>query len=308
MCHSLYLVYQRVPPERPTHFFSIFIKGYRIWCQQIHGHSDGSTSIGSLGSHGPGSSDDNQKSRRRLDSSSSLADEHWRSAVLLFLCGQYHRRITKWINTLWEESNMPADNRPATIHCKAGSTSVRLIFESRAKCQDFVRYQVDGTSCEIDSLFSGLKQLLLSANPNPLRRTGWKTNCAFVESCLTSSKFSSLIEMTKVHSSSKCSTLVHMSSASNMEETALENLYSNWLLLETDKHLPFLPLSCLSLVFILMCCNVFSLSSQQGQCVMVAPRLTAFSPPGGSRRLLQRFPVSMGSTLCVIFDSQCRFA
>ena len=28
-------------------------------------------------------------------------------------------------------------------------------------------------------------------------------------------------------------------------------------------------------------------------------RLTAFSPPGGSRRLFLRFPVSMGSSLCV---------
>ena len=42
------------------------------------------------------------------------------------------------MSALWEESNMPADNRPVTIHCKAGSTSVRLVFESRAKCQDLV--------------------------------------------------------------------------------------------------------------------------------------------------------------------------
>ena len=90
--------------------------------------------------------------RRRLDTSSSTADEHVRSAVLLrFPCEQYHKGITKWMNTLWEESNTPADNRPVRIHCKAGSTSVRLVFESRAKCQDFVvRYKNNGIPCEID--------------------------------------------------------------------------------------------------------------------------------------------------------------
>ena len=47
------------------------------------GHGDGSTDTGSLGSHGPGSSDDNRNTRRRLDTFSSPEDEHTRSAVLL---------------------------------------------------------------------------------------------------------------------------------------------------------------------------------------------------------------------------------
>ena len=115
-------------------------------------YTRGSTTTGSLWSHGPGSSDDNRNTRRRLDTSSSPADEHARSAVLLrFPCEQYHTGITKWINTLWERSNMPADS--------------------------------------------------------------W----------LTKSKFSSLIEMTKVHSSSQHSTLAHMSSASKIEDMELEN-------------------------------------------------------------------------------------
>ena len=110
----------------------------RSW--NILGHSDGSTATGSLGS------DDNRNTRRRVDPSSSPADENARSAVLLrFLGEQYHKGITKSINTLWEESNMPADNRPVKTLCKAGSTSVRLVFESRAKCQNFVvRYKEDG--------------------------------------------------------------------------------------------------------------------------------------------------------------------
>ena len=46
------------------------------------------------------------------------------------------------------------------------------------------------------------------------------------------------MEMTKVHLSSQRSMLAHMSSASKVEETELENRCSNLLLLEVDKHLP----------------------------------------------------------------------
>ena len=121
----------------------------------ILGHSDGSTATGSLGSHGPGSSDDNRNTRRRLNTFSSPEDEQSRSAVLLrFPNEQYHRGITKWIDNLWEESNMQACNKSVRIHCKAGSVSVRLVFETRAKCQDFVaRCKDDGIPYAIDSPF-----------------------------------------------------------------------------------------------------------------------------------------------------------
>ena len=60
----------------------------RFW--NILGHSDGSKATGFLGSHGPGSSDDNRNIRRRFDFSLSPADEHARSAVLLrFPCEQF---------------------------------------------------------------------------------------------------------------------------------------------------------------------------------------------------------------------------
>ena len=53
--------------------------------------------------------------------------------------------ITKWTNNLWEESNMPAYNKLVRIHYKAGSVSVSRVFETRAKCQDFIaRYKDDG--------------------------------------------------------------------------------------------------------------------------------------------------------------------
>ena len=69
----------------------------RSW--NILGHSDGTTATGSLGSHGPGSSDDNRNTRRRLDTFSSPEDEQARSAVLLqFPCEQYYQEITMLIN------------------------------------------------------------------------------------------------------------------------------------------------------------------------------------------------------------------
>ena len=123
----------------------------RSW--NILGHSDGSTATGSLGPHGPGSSDDNRNTRRRIDTSSSPENEQPRSAVLLrFHCEQFHKGTTQWIDNLWEESNMPANNKPVRIHCKASSVWVRLVFETRAKCQDFIaRYKDDGIPYEINS-------------------------------------------------------------------------------------------------------------------------------------------------------------
>ena len=113
---------------------------------------DGSTAAVS---HGPGSSDDNRNTRRRLDTFSSTEDEQTRSAVLLqFPCEQYHKGITKWIDDLWEGSNMPACNKLVRIYCKAGSVSVRLVFETRGNCQDFiVRYKDDGIHYAINSPF-----------------------------------------------------------------------------------------------------------------------------------------------------------
>ena len=99
---------------------------------------EGSTATSPLGSHGPGSSDDSRHTRRRLDTFTSPEDEHARSAVFLrFPCEQYHTGVMNWINNLREESNTPACNKLAIVHCKAGSESARLVFETRAKCQDF---------------------------------------------------------------------------------------------------------------------------------------------------------------------------
>ena len=82
----------------------------------VLGQSDGSTATGSLGSHGPGSSDDNRNTRRRLDTFTSPEDEHARSAVLLrFSCEQYHTGITNWINNLWENQTFQSIINPSEL-------------------------------------------------------------------------------------------------------------------------------------------------------------------------------------------------
>ena len=70
----------------------------------------------------------------------------------------------------------------------------------------------------------------------------------------------------------------------------LKNHWSNLLLFEADKLLPLLHLSCLSLVFLLMCNNTFSLKPTGVICeggIFASP---LFSPPGGPRLLFCGFP------------------
>ena len=70
----------------------------------------------------------------------------------------------------WEESNMPACNKPVRICCKAGSVSVRLVFETRAKCHDFIaRYKDDGILMQLTVPSAVPIQISLSANPNQLK-------------------------------------------------------------------------------------------------------------------------------------------
>ena len=65
---------------------------------------------------------------------------------------QHHVGVSMWVNSIRQESNIPAYNKPITVHCKTGGPSASLVFETRAECQDFVaRYKDDGIPYEIDS-------------------------------------------------------------------------------------------------------------------------------------------------------------
>ena len=91
------------------------------------------------------------------------------------------------------------------------------------------------------------KQLSRCVNPNQLKTRRSESKLRFRGRCWpNSSKFSSVMEMTKVHLSSQRSTPAHKSSALKIEEAGSENLCSNLPPLEGH------------------------LSSQHGQCVMAA--------------------------------------
>ena len=88
----------------------------------------------------------------------------------------------------------PSPPRP-TAH---SSVSVKLVFATRAKCQDFVaRYKDDGLPLQqLSDPSSALIQLSLSVNPNPLKTKRLENNLRLCgKNWLTNSKFSSQMEV-----------------------------------------------------------------------------------------------------------------
>ena len=170
---------------------------------------------------------------------------------------------------------MPAYNKPVRNHCKAGSVSVRLVFETRAKCQDFVdRCKDDGIPFAIDSPFC-------CTNTNedreignlfaPLRR-----------------ELSDQLKLLFLDGDDEWM-LAHKSSASKIAETGSENRFSNLLLLEADKHLPFLHLTCVFLVFLVNCYNGSSLKPVRPMCDGRSLASPLFRPLAGRGALFRGF-------------------
>ena len=147
------------------------------------------------------------------------------------------------------------------------------------------------------------KQLFRYANPNHLKTERSGSNFRLCGECWPdSSKFSSLMEMTKVHLLSQRSMLAHKFSASRV----VENLCSKLAPFGSGQLFTLVaPDLCVFLVFLVKSCNGSSLKPARPMCDDRRPFcLTAFSPPGGSRHPFPRFPVSMGPTLGALSDSQ----
>ena len=97
----------------------------RSW--NLLGQADGSIAAGCLG---PGPSDENRNTRRRLDTFSNPDDENARSAVMLqFPCEQSHAGVSVWLWKFWATTNVPSFNRFIRIHCKRVSQSATIAFE-----------------------------------------------------------------------------------------------------------------------------------------------------------------------------------
>ena len=68
--------------------------------------------------------------------------------LLQFPCEQVHAGVSTWFDKFLATADIPAANKPIEIHCKTGSRSARLVFETRARCREFVvRFKDDGIQC-----------------------------------------------------------------------------------------------------------------------------------------------------------------
>ena len=221
------------------------------------GHSDGSTATGSLGSHGPGSSDDNRNARRRLDTFSSPEDEHARSAVLLqFPSEQYHAGVSTWFEKFWGTTNA-SFSKPTRIHCKTGSMSARLVFETRAKSQDFVAARMMVSLMRLIAHFAIPVPISLSANPNRLKIEKLEDDLRlFGESCPPNYKTISLNEMPKTFSLFLHLTHVHKSSAFWIAGTEWRNQFSSLHIPDTNSRLILLLLTYVFQTFLMMSCDM----------------------------------------------------
>ena len=76
---------------------------------------------------------------------------------------------SNWLEKFWATTNAPDFNKPMRIHCKTDSLSARLVFETRAKCQDFVaRYIDDGIPHAVDSPFCNTSTYITVRQSKPL--------------------------------------------------------------------------------------------------------------------------------------------
>ena len=105
-----------------------------------------------------------------------------------------------------------------------------------------------------------------------------------------SSKFSSLKEMTQVHSLSLRLTPEHKFLASRNEATVWETKCSNLFLMETDSCLLLLLLICVFLVFLMECCNRSSLKPERPMCEGRPFASTLFRRLAGRGSFFRGFP------------------
>ena len=233
---------------------------------------DGSTATGS---QDPGSCEEGRNTRRRLDKFSGPDDGNARCAVLLrFLCEQCHAGVSAWL-----KKTVATDDMPPRIHCQTGTTSARLVFNMRAKCQKFVaRCRDHGLSCSVDSPFCNTSATILvrhSKSPED-REIGrrfaplWEVH-----------KNISVNMIPKAISSIQPLISGHKSSTYTLAETELENQFFGFTLGKIKDSMSLL-LVCASLVSLMRCCvnlqvkQAIRLRIARQLCLFAAWRVEAF--------------------------------
>ena len=129
------------------------------------------------------------------------------------------------------------------------------------------RYKDGGITHEIDTFLCTSKTTILVRHSESIEdgETGEQL-CPYGELLPKNSEFSSRMETTKAHLLFQHVMPAHKFSALRIEEMALENLCSNLIPVEVDRHSLLFLLTCVSLVFLMKFCNVFSLEPVRPGC------------------------------------------
>ena len=245
--------------------------------------------------------------QRAVSRVSCLDVESWSSWLKSFMSPSFHLHAMSWCAVLFDLFIFPFYfDLSFTVFFHSSvlmHPDLHTDLDNLDSVENNLRHSAKGSLDAYDVSFS----LTLSSNPNQLKTRRLESNLRLCgENWQISSKSSSLMEMTKLHLSSQRSTVAHMSTATKIEETEFENRFSNLLRLDADQLLPLLHLSCLFLVFLVRCCNVFSLEPvglmRDGRS-LASPFFRCLAGRG-----FLSFPGSMGPTACVLFDSRCCFA
>ena len=171
------------------------------------------------------------------------------------------------VRTLWLDTKMMVSHtklivhesfsKPTRIHCETVSLSARLVFETRAKCQDLwpgTRMMVSLTWSIV--IFAVLIPISLSASPNQLRIEKLEDGLRLCGKLWPrNSMKSSLNEMLKFFSLSLHLTPVHKSSAFRIAGTECGSRFSNFHHPDANIHLILLLLVCAILAILMMCCD-----------------------------------------------------
>ena len=245
-----------------------------------------------------------------FDTFSSPEDQQARSAVLLrFPCEHYHKGITKWINDLWERSNMPAYNKPVRIHCKAGSASVRLVLKHEANAKTLlgdIRMMVFLLQLTVPSVAPVL--LSQCVNPDQLKTERLENNLRPCGKCwLTNLKIlfpdgddEGVFNLPALDARSQILSIKDRQKRNGKLVFKLDPLVSGqtFTLVTPDLSVPGISLEVLQ--------RVLSQAST-ASCVMAAPSPHRFFAAWRVEALFLFFPISMGSTFGGPFDSRFYF-
>ena len=154
-------------------------------------------------------------------------------------------------------TNISVHNTPIRIHCKTGPLSGRLVFETRAFCQDSVaRFKDDSLPCAVESPFCRKSAPMLVRQPSPPERRPRNRKAVKTGMGSSGSKITIIFPRRMPEAIWLFQPLMyeHKSSAFMIADLEWENQCSRLHHPDTTKCSVSLLLICVSLVFLMLCC------------------------------------------------------